>query len=179
MKTPSAWAGFAAAVVVGLGLGYGAGTALHSPAQDEPPAKAAAGEWEDVAHEMELAAKDSEAAAAAEPATAPPKAGNQGIRQLSLAQVQARLEELQNMPFSPETDALEQELVNRWAALDPRGAAEYAAQALLQGDGGRLMRKVANAWAKTDPAAASAWAASLDSPWSATRRSARFTVNGH
>jgi hypothetical protein len=86
------------------------------------------------------------------------------IASLSLSQVQARLGQMNGMPATAETDELEQNLVARWAKLDPIGAAEFAADAVAQGGNPRLLQTAAKAWAKTDPAGASQWAATLDSP---------------
>jgi hypothetical protein len=87
-----------------------------------------------------------------------------GIDKLTLAEVQARLQQMNGMQATSVTDEQEQNLVARWAKLDPMGAAEFAADAVAQGGNPRLIQMAANAWAKNDPVGASQWAASLESP---------------
>jgi len=94
----------------------------------------------------------------------PRAAESAAIDRMSLEQIQAKLQQLNNAAPGPKTDRLEQELVERWSALDPRGAADYAAQAYAQGANETVLRKAAEALASVDPAAASAWAAALESP---------------
>ena len=87
-----------------------------------------------------------------------------GVNKLTLAEVQARLQQMNGMLATSATDELEQNLVARWTKLDPMGAAEFAADAVAQGGNPRLIQMAANAWAKNDPVGASQWAANLESP---------------
>lgn len=98
----------------------------------------------------------SNAASPINPATA--------IGKLSLPEVLSRLDGMNGMEISPETEAMEQLLVNRWSKLDPIGAAEYAADSVAQGGNPKLLQTAAASWAKSDPAGAAQWAAALDSP---------------
>lgn len=98
------------------------------------------------------------------PSAASPSNRAKQIEKLSLAEVQSRLDQMNGMLATSATDELEQSLVNRWANLDPIGAAEYAADAVAQGGSPRLLQTAAMAWAKYDPSSASQWAAGLDSP---------------
>ena len=85
------------------------------------------------------------------------------FKKLSLEQVKARLESLNGAPVTPESDRMEQRLVERWAQLDPSSAATYAAQAVDAGAPVALLQAAMAVWAKSDPTAASAWAVTLTS----------------
>lgn len=93
-----------------------------------------------------------------------PSNPSNAIANLTLQEVQTRLEGMNGMLVTEATDEMEQLLVSRWAKLDPMGAAQYAADAVAQGGNPRLLQASATAWAKTDPVGAAQWAASLDSP---------------
>jgi hypothetical protein len=86
------------------------------------------------------------------------------IAKLSLPEVQARLQAMDGMLVTADTEEMEQLLVNRWSKLDPIGASQFAADAVAQGGNPRLLQTASAAWAKTDPAGAAQWAANLDSP---------------
>jgi len=86
------------------------------------------------------------------------------FKKLTLDQIKAKLDTLHGAPVTPESDRMEQRLVERWAELDPLSAATYAAQAVDAGAPDKLLQAVMAIWAKSDPVAASAWAVSLSSP---------------
>lgn len=119
---------------------------------------------------VSLASRDNEPQATTKtikttpPEPALPSNPVRGIEKLTLPEVQARLQEMNGMLATAETDELEQNLVARWSKLDPIGAAEFAADAVAQGGNPRLLQTAATAWAKTDPVGAAQWAATLESP---------------
>jgi|Laugresu1bdmlbdd_1035124.scaffolds.fasta_scaffold10321_1 hypothetical protein len=84
------------------------------------------------------------------------------IANLSLAEVQARLQAMDGVLATAATEEMEELLVNRWSALDPIGASQFAADALAQGGNPELLQTASKAWAKTDPAGAAQWAANLE-----------------
>lgn len=159
--------------VVGFCLGYAMGvpffkSALKEAATpssgDEQPLEERRREFVSLAAERNEPKEVPEKTKARLPAAAAQSNRAKKIENLSLAEVQSRLEQMNGMLATSTTDELEQSLVTRWANLDPIGATEYAADAVAQGGSPRLLQTAAKAWAKYDPASASQWAAGLDSP---------------
>jgi hypothetical protein len=86
------------------------------------------------------------------------------IRTLSLSEIRSRLTQLSTWTPGPLADQTERWLVQRWAALEPQAACQYAYSAALQGaEEGMLMEALA-IWTKADPATAARWAGNLGSP---------------
>jgi hypothetical protein len=86
------------------------------------------------------------------------------IRTLSLSDIRSRLTQLSTWTPGPLADQTERWLVQRWAALEPQAACQYAYTAALQGaEEGMLMEALA-IWTKADPATAARWAGNLGSP---------------
>lgn len=159
--------------MVGFCLGYAMGVPFFRIALKEAviPSRGDEPHWEEKRGEfVSLAASRNEPKAAPEktkdrlPAAAAQSNRAKKIENLSLAEVQSRLDQMNGMLATAATDELELSLVTRWANLDPIGATEYAADAVAQGGSPRLLQTAAKAWAKYDPAGASQWAAGLDSP---------------
>ena len=160
---------FLLALALGTALGYGVSRSLHpvgSPelSPTEPPASGL-NAWDAESNPLDLSLAEIRAddarAANSEPSLGPPAARQ---KLPTMDEVQAGLRALVDAPAGADTDRRERALVERWAELDPAGAAAYAAEAFKQGGSERLLRHTAEAYAKKDPTAASAWAASLDSP---------------
>jgi hypothetical protein len=100
------------------------------------------------------------ALAAADPLAA---FGRGRIQQMSGAEIQACLEAVKDLEPGPEAIQLLQEAVARWAALDPKAAADYAMALDSLRLRGSLMNSVIGAWAKTDLKAAVAYVDGIES----------------
>jgi hypothetical protein len=86
------------------------------------------------------------------------------IRTLSLAEIRLRLTQLSTWTPSPLADQTERWLVQRWAALEPQAACQYAYTAALQGAEESMLMEALAIWTKADPATAARWAGNLGSP---------------
>jgi hypothetical protein len=86
------------------------------------------------------------------------------IRTLSLSEIRSRLTQLSTWTPSPLADQTERWLVQRWAALEPQAACQYAYTAALQGAEESMLMEALAIWTKTDPTTAARWAANLGSP---------------
>jgi hypothetical protein len=86
------------------------------------------------------------------------------IRTLSLSEIRSRLTQLSTWTPSPLADQTERWLVQRWAALEPQAACQYAYAAALQGAEESMLMEALAIWTKTDPTTAARWAANLGSP---------------
>jgi hypothetical protein len=86
------------------------------------------------------------------------------IRTLSLSEIRSRLTQLSTWAPSPLADQTERWLVQRWAALEPQAACQYAYTAALQGAEESMLMEALAIWTKADPAAAARWAGNLGSP---------------
>jgi hypothetical protein len=86
------------------------------------------------------------------------------IRTLSLSEIRSRLTQLSTWTPSPLADQTERWLVQRWAALEPQAACQYAYTAALQGAEESMLMEALAIWTKADPATAARWAGNLGSP---------------
>ena len=86
------------------------------------------------------------------------------IRSLPLSEVRSQLSQLSTWSPGATADQVEQWLVQRWAALEPQLACQYAYTAALQGAEESLLLEALSIWATADPASAARWAGNLGSP---------------
>ena len=93
-----------------------------------------------------------------------PKWDEKTIQSLPLAEIRARLAQLSSWTPGAVADQTERWLVQRWAALEPKLACEYAYAAALQGADENLLVDAVTIWANRTPAEAARWAGNLGSP---------------
>ncbi|NBS05852.1 MAG: hypothetical protein EBQ51_04285 [Verrucomicrobia bacterium] len=105
-----------------------------------------------------------QASKTASPAKMETKWDEKTIRTLSLAEIRSRLAELGTWTPGPLADQTERWLVQRWAALEPQAACQYAYTAALQGADESMLMEALALWTKASPAAAARWAGNLGSP---------------
>ncbi|MCX6946608.1 MAG: hypothetical protein NTU87_01905 [Verrucomicrobia bacterium] len=86
------------------------------------------------------------------------------IRSLPLADIRSRISQLSTWTPGPLADQVEHWLVQRWAALEPQAACQYAYTAALQGAEESLLLEALAIWATSSPAPAARWAGNLGSP---------------
>ena len=86
------------------------------------------------------------------------------IRTLSLSEIRSRLTQLSTWTPGPLADQTERWLVQRWAALEPQAACQYAYTAALLGAEEVMLMEALAIWTKADPATAARWAGNLGSP---------------
>ena len=86
------------------------------------------------------------------------------IRSLSLADIRSRISQLSTWTPGQVADQVEHWLVQRWAALEPQAACQYAYTAALQGAEESLLLETLAIWATSSPAPAARWAGNLGSP---------------
>ena len=93
-----------------------------------------------------------------------PKWDEKTIRALSISEIRSRLSQLSTWSPGAVADQVEHWLVQRWAALEPQLACQYAYTAALQGAEESLLLEAISVWATADPSSAARWAGNLGSP---------------
>ena len=152
------------ALFLGFLLGTFFGRPLLFPSLHEPTNPSAA----DLPSEPTLQPTESKRKSAPPEANrllkSQPKWDEKTIRALSISEIRSRLSQLSTWSPGAAADQVEHWLVQRWAAIEPQLACQYAYTAALQGAAESLLLEAISVWATDDPASAARWAGNLGSP---------------